>query len=104
MRDEYDDDDGGVPKEAENFWIIPPANSRPLRLHHHVARATYSRYFTLSTPQWIGRAHSWVHTTPQPWMLSGPVKRRGSEPWESCQTLDSYSSIPYLELHRIRKA
>lgn len=21
MRDEYDDDDGGVPKAAENFWI-----------------------------------------------------------------------------------
>lgn len=21
MRDEYDDDDGGVPKAAESFWI-----------------------------------------------------------------------------------
>ncbi len=54
----------GVPKAAENFWIryIPPTNS--------------------TTPRWIGRAHSWVHTTPQPWMLSGPVKRRGSEPWD----------------------
>lgn len=70
MRDEYDDDDGGVPKAAENFWII----SRPGPAK-------------LATPRWIGRAHSWVHTTPQPWMLSG------SEPWESCQTLDSYSTL-----------